>query len=135
MDLAFTDGGNKRNKQPTKQWTEAEIKDELKKLDDKIEDQRANAGDVEVRDAIMDKAEFLKVEAKDYPEAEKIYREAYSKSGGASKNMEILFEIMLMNIEKFDIEAVKKDVAQCKILVEDGADCDQKNKYKIFEVL
>lgn len=47
--------------------------------------------------------------------------------------MEILFEIMLMNIEKFDIDALKKDVAQCKLLVEDGADWDKKNKLKIFE--
>lgn len=65
---------------------------------------------MEVRDAILDKATFLKDEAKDYPEAEKIYREAHAKSGGASKKMEILFEILLMNIEKLDLEAIKKDV-------------------------
>jgi len=47
--------------------------------------------------------------------------------------MEILFEILLMNIEKFDIDAVKKDVNTCKALVEDGADWDKKNKLKIFE--
>jgi len=47
--------------------------------------------------------------------------------------MEILFEIMLMNIEKFDIDALKKDVNQCKILVDEGADWDKKNKLKIFE--
>jgi 26S proteasome regulatory subunit N7 len=75
----------------------------------------------------------LKEEARDYPEAEKVFRDAYSKSGGASKKMEILFEIMLMNIEKFDIDALKKDVNQCKILVDEGADWDKKNKLKIFE--
>jgi len=88
---------------------------------------------VEVRDAILDKAVFLKQEARDYPEAEKIFREAYAKSGGASKKMEILFEILLMNIEKLDIEAIKKDVNQCKLLVDEGADWDKKNKLKIFE--
>ena len=56
----------------------------------------------------------MKQEARDYVEAEKIYREAYEKSGGASKKMEILFDILLMNIEKFDIDAIKKDVATCK---------------------
>jgi len=75
----------------------------------------------------------LKEEALDFPEAEKVFREALAKSGGASKKMEILFEIMLMNIEKFDIDALKKDVAQCKVLVDDGADWDKKNKLKIFE--
>lgn len=86
-----------------------------------------------MRDSILDKAKFLKEQALDYPEAEKVFREALAKSGGASKKMEILFEIMLMNIEKFDIDALKKDVTQCKLLVEDGADWDKKNKLKIFE--
>ncbi len=81
----------------------------------------------------MDKALFLKDEVRDYPEAERVFREAYAKSGGASKKMEILFEILLMNLEKFDIDAVKKDVAVCKQLVEEGADWDKKNKLKIFE--
>ncbi len=76
---------------------------------------------------------FLKEEARDYPFAERVFREAYAKSGGASKKMELLFEIMLMNIEKFDIDALKKDVSLCKELVEQGADWDKKNKLKIFE--
>ena len=63
---------------------------------------------------MLDKALFLKNEAQDYPEAEKIFRLAYDKSGGASKKMEILFEILLMNIEKFDIDEIKKDVNKCK---------------------
>ena len=47
--------------------------------------------------------------------------------------MEILFEIMLMNFEKYDMENLKKDVATCKQLVDEGADWDKKNKLKIFE--
>lgn len=131
MDLQF--GEQKKKKGPSKAWTEKQIEEELKKFDAKIEDQKVNAGDVEVRDAILDKAEFLKNEAANYPEAEKIFRDAYEKSGGASKKMEILFEILLMNIEKDDVESVKKDVNTCNKLVEDGADWDKKNKLKIFE--
>jgi 26S proteasome regulatory subunit N7 len=54
-------------------------------------------------------------------------------TGGASKKMEILFEILLMNIEKEDIASIKKDITECHKLVEDGADWDKKNKLKIFE--
>jgi 26S proteasome regulatory subunit N7 len=132
MDLAFTDQA-KKHRGPSKEWTEREIEEELKKFDQKIEEAKEQAGDVEVRDAILDKALFLKDEARDYPEAERVFRDAYAKSGGASKKMEILFEIMLMNIEKFDIDALKKDVNTCKSLVEEGADWDKKNKLKIFE--
>ena len=81
----------------------------------------------------MDKAEFLRYEAQDFPEAEKIYREAYGLTGGASKKMEILFEILLMNFEKEDVPSIKKDIQMCHKLVEDGADWDKKNKLKIFE--
>mmetsp|Transcript_31750 Transcript_31750/g.31027 ORF Transcript_31750/g.31027 Transcript_31750/m.31027 type:complete len:288 (-) Transcript_31750:29-892(-) len=82
---------------------------------------------------MLDKAEFVRNEARDYPEAEKIFREAYAKTGGASKRMEILFEIMLMNIEKLDVDSIKTDVKTCKQLVDKGADWDKKNKLKIFE--
>jgi len=38
MDFAFGDGTKKRNQGPSKQWTEKEIEEELKKLDAKIEE-------------------------------------------------------------------------------------------------
>jgi len=86
-----------------------------------------------VRDTILDKAEFYKYEILNYTEAEKVFREAYGMTGGASRKMEILFEILLMNLEKENLPAITKDIAECKKLVEDGADWDKKNKLKIFE--
>ena len=132
MDIQFL-GETKKKRDPSKKWSEGEIAAELKKLDDKIEDCRQNQGDIEVRDAILEKAEFLSFEAKDYVESEKVFREAYQMTGGASRKMEILFEILLMNIEKEDIPVIKKDIAECHKLVEDGADWDKKYKLKIFE--
>ena len=131
MDLAFV--GETKKRTPSKKWSETEAEAELKKWDDKIEDCRQNQGDIEVRDAILDKAEFLAFELRNFTEAEKVFRDAYKKSGGASKKMEILFEILLMNIDKEDIETIKKDITTCHKLVEEGADWDKKNKLKIFE--
>lgn len=68
-------------------------------------------------------------------EAEKVFRDALEKTGGASRKMEILFEIILMNLEKYDMDALKKDVNTCKALVDEGADWDKKNKLKIFEAV
>lgn len=129
------DSNNDRKKKtgPTKKWTQKQIEEELKKFDQKIVECKEREGDIEVRDAILDKADFLKDEAKDYPEAEKFFREALVLSGGASRKMEILFEIMAMNLEKYDMDALKKDVATCKQLVDEGADWDKKNKLKVFE--
>jgi 26S proteasome regulatory subunit N7 len=131
MDLAFS--GEQKNRTPTKQWSEGEAAAKLKEFDDKIKDSRENHGEIEVRDAMIDKAEFLSFELRDYTEAEKVFREAYKMSGGASKKMEILFETLLMNIEKEDTESVRKDIETCHKLIEEGADWDKKNKLKIFE--
>jgi 26S proteasome regulatory subunit N7 len=132
MDFAFGATVNKK-KGPTKKWTPKMVKEELAKFDTKIEEAKSREGDSEVRDATLDKAQFLKDEAQDYPEAEIIFREACSLSGGPSRKMEVLFEILIMNFEKFDMDALKKDIATCLQLVEEGADWDKKNKLKVFE--
>jgi 26S proteasome regulatory subunit N7 len=134
MEIAFT-GETKVRKGPTKQWSEGEVEAELKKLDDKITDARENQGEIEVRDAIVDKAEFLRYEAEDFVRAEKIFREAYDLTGGASRKMELLFECLLINFEKQNINSIKKDIDVCLKLVDDGADWDKKNKLKIYEAV
>ena len=65
MDIAFS-GEQKKKRGPTKKWSEGEIEAELKKFDEKIEDCKENQGEIEVRDTILDKAEFLKYEVEDY---------------------------------------------------------------------
>jgi len=132
MNLGFTSGKTKKTG-PSKKWTEKEITAKIAEFDAKTEEAKEREGDVEVRDSILDKAEWLKDEARDFPHAERIFREAYEMSGGASRKMEILFEIILMNLEKYDLDALKKDVATAKSLVDEGADWDKKNKLKIFE--
>ena len=132
MDIAFS-GEQKVKREPTKKWSEGEIEAEIKKFDDKIKDAKENQGEIEVRDNILDKAEFYKYEILNFTEAEKVFREAYVLTGGASKKMEILFEILLMNIDKDNLPVITKDIAECKKLVDDGADWDNKNKLKIFE--
>ena len=132
MNLGFT-SGKVRKTAPSKKWTEREIEQKIKDFDKRIEDSKEREGDVEVRDCVLEKAEWIKDEARDFVLAERIFREAYDQSGGASKKMEILFEIILMNLEKYDLDALKKDVTTCKQLVEDGADWDKRNKLKIFE--
>lgn len=131
MDFNF--GNDKKKKKgPSKNWDERSKKAELAKYDAKIQEAKDREGDTEIRDATFDKAQFLKDEIKDYVEAEKIYRETYDLSGGPSRKMEVLFEILLMNLEKFDMDAVKKDIDLCTKHVTDGADWDKKNKFKVF---
>lgn len=113
MDFAFNNSEKKKSTGPSKKWTAKQLKDEIAALDVKIEEAKAREGDMEVRDAMLNKAQFIKDEAQDYPTAEEVFREAYKLSGSPSGKMEILFEIMLMNIEKYDLDSLKKDIASC----------------------
>ena len=55
MDFAFT-SDKKKKTGPTKKWTSKQIKEEIAKFDAKIEEAKGREGDMEVRDAILDKA-------------------------------------------------------------------------------
>jgi len=62
MDIAFT-GSMKKKTGPSKKWTGKQIKEELAKFEAKIEAAKEREGDSEVRDALLEKAQFLKDEA------------------------------------------------------------------------
>ena len=124
----------KKNKDDKKKkWTVKEIEAEIVRLDLAIKEAEEIKGEIDVRDAMLDKAEFLKDVAKYDEEAETIFREAYDKSGGPSKKMEILFQILQMTVHSVNIPKIKKDVETCKLLVVEGGDWEKKNKLKVFE--
>lgn len=120
-------------KEVKKKWTVKEIKEELKRLDEAIKEAEEIKGDIDVRDAMYDKAVFLKDVAKYEEDAEKMFRDTYVKSGGPSKKMEILFHILQMTIHNLEIPKIRKDIETCQKLVEEGADWEKKNKLKVYE--
>ena len=119
---------DKRKKQPSP----AEIEAKLKELDSKIEEAEKNQGEVDIRDAIIEKGLYLKDEARYLDTAETVFRTAMEKTGGASKKMEILFEILQMSFVKLDVDKIQKDIEQCRELSKDG-DWEKKNKLKVYE--
>merc|ERR1712224_987150 len=83
------------------------IKKEIEKYDAKIQYNKENHGDVEVRDAIMDKADFY-MKVKNPVKAKEIYLEAYEKTIGVSKRLEVLMQIMLIAFRALDSAEMKK---------------------------
>jgi|JI6StandDraft_1071083.scaffolds.fasta_scaffold09761_11 26S proteasome regulatory subunit N7 len=64
---------------------------ELKELDDKITDAEQNFGDIEVRDAILAKANFIRKTVGDGEEAIRVYQLALKKTIEIGKKMDINF--------------------------------------------
>jgi hypothetical protein len=87
-----------------------EVQKKLDEFDQKIAEAEKEHGEIEIRDAILEKAAFLKNDVKNFDKAEEVFRLGLEKTGNASKKMEILFEIMQMTYTVPNIESIKKDV-------------------------
>ncbi len=105
---------------------------ELKKLNDKIEDARKNEGDIEVRDAILEKAKWYRLH-KDYDNARKTYAEAYDMTMGSTKRMDILFDVLLIALDIQSLELLRDNIEKCKKLLEEGGDWEHRNRLKVFD--
>ena len=87
--------------------TEFDYEVELKKLEEKIVDAQTNFGDIEVRDAILAKAAFLKKHNGDKTLAIGVYEEALKKTIEIGKKMDINFEILGIYLEERNLTKVK----------------------------
>jgi len=76
---------------------------ELKELDDKIADAEQNFGDIEVRDAILAKANFIRSTVGDGQEAIRVYELALKKTIEIGKKMDINFDILMIHLENRNI--------------------------------
>jgi len=108
------------------------MEEEVAKIDEKIADARKNYGDIEVRDAILEKAKWYRLH-KDYEVAKKTYLEAYDITMGSSKRMDILFDILLMAIETQNLDLIRDNIEKCKKLLEEGGDWEHRNRLKVFD--
>jgi len=103
---------------------------ELLRLDAKIQDAETNLGDVEVRDAILEKAAYythigLKEKCID------TLNLAYTKTIGIGKKMDIIFQILQIFIADKNLEKIKLYLDKCTKLFEQGGDWERKNKIKV----
>jgi 26S proteasome regulatory subunit N7 len=106
--------------------------EELKSLEDKIQDAVTNLGESEVREAIHNKAKFLdRIGKKD--EALAIYEETLNKSVHSSHQIDILFDVIKMGMFWGDAHLVSKYIGPAKEMVEKGGDWEKRNMLKVYE--
>lgn len=103
-------------------------------LDLKIADATQNLGDVEVRDALLEKAVFL-ASVGDRPSALVAFEQCETKTVAIGQKMEMVFSVMRLHIFHDDWHEVKTQIAKLKDFLEQpgGADWERKNKLKVYE--
>lgn len=106
------------------------FEEKLKQCEDSIQNAKENYGDTEVREAIMVKAELYHKNDK-IEEAKKVYIEAFEKTVGISKRLEIYMILLQIFFKENDLVAIKKYITKSKLLLEEGGDWERRNKLKV----
>ncbi|OWK02775.1 PSMD6 [Cervus elaphus hippelaphus] len=99
--------------------------DELKRLDEELEDAEKNLGESEIRDAMMAKAEYLC----------RIGDKTYDKTVALGHRLDIVFYLLRIGLFYMDNDLITRNTEKAKSLIEEGGDWDRRNRLKVYQGL
>ncbi|RXN04234.1 26S proteasome non-ATPase regulatory subunit 6 [Labeo rohita] len=108
--------------------------DELKRLDDVLEDAEKNLGESEIRDAMMAKAEYL-IRIGDKEGALTAFRKTYDKTVALGHRLDIVFYLLRIGLFYMDNDLITRNTEKAKSLIEEGGDWDRRNRLKVYQGL
>ncbi|CAB4428902.1 unnamed protein product [Rhizophagus irregularis] len=106
--------------------------EELKKLDEKLEDAEKNLGETEISDALLAKAEYF-AKIGDKEKAIAAYRIALDKTPGLGSRIDIIFCFVRIGFFFNDNDLISRNIERAKSLIEEGGDWDRRNRLKVYE--
>ncbi|KFG39368.1 putative 26s proteasome regulatory complex subunit [Toxoplasma gondii p89] len=116
------------------QSMEEKHKEELAAIDMRLEEAKEKYGDVEVREALLTRANFY-CRIGDLKQAVKAYDVAYQKTVGAGGKIDITLSLIRLGFVFSDKELVKKYLARAEEELEKGGDWERRNKMKVYKGL
>lgn len=106
--------------------------EELAKLEEKLTDAKENLGDVEVRDALLAKADFFN-RVGDKDEALAAYKVCFEKTVGIGGKLDIILTNIRIGFFFEDKELAKNEIEKAKLELKKGGDWERRNKLKVYE--
>ncbi|CAG8433839.1 9602_t:CDS:2 [Ambispora gerdemannii] len=107
-------------------------KEELQKLDERLEDAEQNLGETEISDALLAKANFY-AKIGDKENALAAYRVALDKTAGLGSRIDIIFSFVRIGFFFNDNDLISRNIERAKSLIEEGGDWDRRNRLKVYE--
>jgi len=107
---------------------------DLKAIDDKIADAEKNAGDSEVREGKLSKANYYGMMG-DKVNALKWYDETMEKTVGSGGRIDLIFAVLRMAFALNDLPLIRKNIAKAKSMVEKGGDWERRNLFHVYEAV
>lgn len=111
---------------------ESEVTKELEDLDAKVKDAEENAGESEVREALLARAEFF-ARIFDRTKAEEAYERTFKATIGIGQKIDIVLALIRLGLTAMDFKFVAKNITRAKELVEKGGDWERRNRLKVYE--
>mmetsp|Transcript_9175 Transcript_9175/g.25662 ORF Transcript_9175/g.25662 Transcript_9175/m.25662 type:complete len:387 (-) Transcript_9175:171-1331(-) len=106
----------------------------LAKLQERIKDAHENLGDIEIRDALLAKAEFYN-RIGDKEAAIQAYQDAFEKTVGVGGKLDNILTVIRIAFFFDDMELAKKEIDRAKVELGKGGDWERRNKLKVYEGL
>jgi 26S proteasome regulatory subunit N7 len=105
---------------------------DLAKIEEKITDAKENLGDMEVRDALIAKAEFFN-RVGDKDAAIQAYQDAFEKTVGVGGKLDNILTVIRIAFFFDDHALAKKEIDRAKVELGKGGDWERRNKLKVYE--
>ncbi|XP_054165408.1 26S proteasome non-ATPase regulatory subunit 6-like [Oppia nitens] len=104
----------------------------LKELDDAIEDAEKNAGEMEVREANLAKAEYYSIIG-DKESALTALRKTYDKTVSLGHRLDLVFHMIRIGLFYLDHNLIARNIEKGKSLIEEGGDWDRRNRLRVYQ--
>lgn len=111
---------------------EAEIAKKLEELDEKLKEAKESAGESEVRDALLARADFF-ASIFDRRRAEEAYDQTLEATVGVGQKIDVVLALIRLGLTDIDFKFMAKNIARAKDLIERGGDWERRNRLKVYE--
>jgi len=106
--------------------------EELKKMNEGIEEAETSMGETEIREANLKKAEYLS-RIGDKEEAVKAFAKTYDKTVSLGQRLDLVFHNIRLGLFYLDHSLTTRNLEKAKSLIEEGGDWDRRNRLKVYE--
>lgn len=97
-----------------------------------MKDAEENAGESEVREALLARAEFF-ARIFDREKAEEGYEKTFKATIGVGQKIDIVLALIRLGLTALDFKSISKNITRAKELVEKGGDWERRNRLKVYE--
>ncbi|RKO99701.1 LOW QUALITY PROTEIN: hypothetical protein CXG81DRAFT_30144 [Caulochytrium protostelioides] len=106
----------------------------LTRLEAQLADAQKNAGETEITDALLAKAEHL-ARTGHREKAVAAYRIAIDKTGPLGHRIDMTLALVRIGFFHGDHELITRSIEKARALIEEGGDWDRRNRLKVYEGL